>query len=207
MKPDATLASRVDLLFPVDGHSVPRDHRALLAAAVGERLAWLGSEPGTGVLDLNLVAGDGVLALLSRRTRMTLRLARAQVDTAAAVLTGTTLDLGGHAIVLGPPARRELMPYRTLYAHFVAACDGGDEAAFMAAVENELRDIGATCRPVCGLRQVLRGTDGPLAGYSLMLDGLAPADARRVLEHGLGAHGRLGGGLFVPHKSAAAVGA
>jgi len=27
-----------------------------------------------------------------------------------------------------------------------------------------------------------------------------------VLEHGLGAHRRLGCGMFVPHKSAAAVG-
>jgi hypothetical protein len=45
----------------------------------------------------------------------------------------------------------------------------------------------------------------PVTGYSLMLDGLSPADSLRVLEAGLGRHRRLGCGLFVPHKSAAAV--
>jgi CRISPR-associated protein Cas6 len=204
---DAPLASRVDLVFPVDGRSVPRDHRALLATAVGARLVALGREPGTGVLDLNLVAGSAPLALLSRRTRMVLRLAREHASEAEATLRGATLDLGGHRLVLGTPTRRELRPHRTLYAHFVASPDGGDEATFLVAIEAELRQIGAACRPVCGMRQVLRGQDGPLAGFSLMLDGLAPADARSVLEHGLGGHRRLGGGLFVPHRSAAAVGA
>jgi hypothetical protein len=46
-----------------------------------------------------------------------------------------------------------------------------------------------------------------LAGYSLLLDGLSPEHALRVMCTGLGAHHELGCGLFVPHKSAAAVGA
>jgi hypothetical protein len=40
-----------------------------------------------------------------------------------------------------------------------------------------------------------------------MLHGLATAASLRVLEAGVGRHRRLGCGLFVPHKSAAAVGA
>jgi hypothetical protein len=39
-----------------------------------------------------------------------------------------------------------------------------------------------------------------------MLDGLSRSAALRVLEAGLGRHRRLGCGLFVPHRSAAAVG-
>ena len=46
-----------------------------------------------------------------------------------------------------------------------------------------------------------------LHGYSLMLDGLSAEGALRLLDAGLGPHRRLGCGLFVPHKSAAAVGA
>ncbi|MDH4050984.1 MAG: hypothetical protein OEU93_05350, partial [Rubrivivax sp.] len=87
-----------------------------------------------------------------------------------------------------------------------AARAGDDELAFLAAVDAELDRLGATCRPVCGRRQTLRGEAGPLTGFSLMLDGLTPAHALRILEAGLGAHGRLGCGLFVPHRSAAAVG-
>jgi hypothetical protein len=48
---------------------------------------------------------------------------------------------------------------------------------------------------------------GTLRGYSLMLDGLTPAGALRMLEAGIGRHRRWGCGVFVPHKSAVAVGA
>ncbi len=40
-----------------------------------------------------------------------------------------------------------------------------------------------------------------------MLDGLSAGDSLRVQQHGLGAHRRLGCGVFVPHRSAAAVAA
>jgi hypothetical protein len=40
-----------------------------------------------------------------------------------------------------------------------------------------------------------------------MLDGLSREGALRMLDCGLGGHRRLGCGVFVPHKSAAAVGA
>jgi hypothetical protein len=43
-------------------------------------------------------------------------------------------------------------------------------------------------------------------GFSLMLDALSPDHSLRMLEAGLGRHRRLGCGLFVPHRSAAAVG-
>jgi len=64
--------------------------------------------------------------------------------------------------------------------------------------------MGVACRPICGLHQVVE--DGALQGFSLMLDGLANAASLRVLACGLGAHRRLGCGVFVPHRSAAAVG-
>jgi len=54
------------------------------------------------------------------------------------------------------------------------------------------------------LRQRLE--PGGLRGYSLMLDGLSAADSLRLQETGIGRHRRLGCGVFVPHKSAAAVG-
>jgi hypothetical protein len=59
-------------------------------------------------------------------------------------------------------------------------------------------------QPVCGRWQSLER--GRLVGCSLMLSGLDREQSLRVLRHGLGGHRRLGCGLFVPHKSAAAVG-
>jgi CRISPR-associated protein Cas6 len=98
---------------------------------------------------------------------------------------------------------RELLPYSAIYAHLVAT-DDADEARFVAAVAGELQALDVACRAICGRHQVTEG--GALHGFSLMLDGLGPAQSMRVLEAGLGPHRRLGCGLFVPHKSSVAVG-
>ena len=42
--------------------------------------------------------------------------------------------------------------------------------------------------------------------FSMMLHALVPEQSLRLQQHGLGPHRLLGCGLFVPHKSAAAVG-
>jgi hypothetical protein len=46
-----------------------------------------------------------------------------------------------------------------------------------------------------------------LRGYGMMVDQLSEADSVTLQRHGLGTGRRVGLGLFVPHKSAAAVGA
>lgn len=198
--------TRVDLAFPVEGRSLPRDHRTLLAAALAEHLPWLAATPGSGMHRLNVVAGGGAEVLLSARTRLLLRVPRERAEEVATALTGAALPVGGTTLRLGRPVQRELLPHRTLYAHFVAAPDD-DELHFLAMVDAELGSLGVACRPVCGRRQSMPRGAGALPGFSLLLDGLTPADALRVLETGLGAHRGMGCGLFVPHKSAAAVGA
>ena len=59
---------------------------------------------------------------------------------------------------------------------------------------------------MCGRQQALANGANPSVGYSLMLDGLSPAHAQQLMEQGLGPHRLWGCGLFIPHKSAAAVG-
>jgi CRISPR-associated protein Cas6 len=121
-------------------------------------------------------------------------------------------------VVVGRSQERELLAHGTLYAHLVALDslsrergsaevredDAMDETSFLATIDSELAAMNVRCRRVCGRWQAL-DTDA-LLGCSLMLDGLTPEDSLRVLERGLGAHRRLGCGLFVPHKSTAAVG-
>ncbi len=194
----------IDLAFALqDATSVPRQHRRALAAALAQALPWLPTLPGAGVHRLNVSAGGGAQALLSGRTRLTLRLPRERAA-AAAALQGQALDLGPVRLRLGAPQLRELLPHGTLYAHLVAAETGADEADFLAAVQAELDALGLACRAICGRHQAL-DEDG-LHGFSLMLDGLSAAGARQLLDSGLGAHRLLGCGLFVPHRSAAAVG-
>jgi CRISPR-associated protein Cas6 len=198
-------ANLVDLAFALQGHTLPRSHRAELAQALRRVLPWLADEPLAGVHRLNVSAGGGPEALLSNRSRLVLRLPRQRVADAQA-LVGTELNLGGHSLrVQGPGQERELLPYGTLYAHVVAA-QRPDELAFLDEVDSELQQLGITGRRMCGRQQALADGTGAPMGYSLMLDGLSPAHAQQLMEHGLGPHRLWGCGLFIPHKSAAAVG-
>jgi len=192
----------VDVAFALEGDALPREHRNLLAAALEATLPWLRELPGAGVHRLNISAGGGPLALLSGRTRLTLRVPRERADDAM-TLAGTELQLGASRLRVGLAHVRELLPYSALYAHLVAAADA-DEAAFVEAAAAELQALDVTCRAICGRHQVTEA--GALRGFSLMLDGLNPAHSLRVLEAGLGPHRLLGCGLFVPHKSSVAVG-
>jgi len=194
----------VDVQYALHGEALPRDHRPALAQALERLVPWLADPSQAGTHRVNAVAGTGPTALLSQRSRLALRVRRARVAELAP-LAGATLDVGGFALRLGAEALvRELLPYSTLYAYLVASRDD-DELAFMAAVEHELEALGVACRTICGRRQVIDLGGMPLVGFSLMLDGLTGAGSLRVLEAGLGQHRRLGCGIFVPHKSGAAV--
>ena len=84
--------------------------------------SWAALE-GAGCDRLNVAAGAGPLALLSNRTRLTLRVPRDRAADAAA-LEGAALQVGAAKLRVGAPQPRELRPYGTLYAHLVAADDG-----------------------------------------------------------------------------------
>ncbi len=199
---DATFTpAMVDVAFAIAGRQLPRQHRHALADALLRALPWLADEPDAGVHRINLAAGGGATAWLSGRSRLTLRVPRARVA-ALGALEGVTLDLGDDALVVaGAPQPRELLPHGTLYAHLVAA-EGDDEAQFLAAAGAGLAALGVAGRAICGRRQA----SADECGFSLMVDRLAPDDSLRLQEHGLGAKRLWGCGLFVPHKSAAAVG-
>jgi CRISPR-associated protein Cas6 len=185
---------------------VPHDFSQSLNVALQQKLPWLAQERQAGIHPLKLVHGAAAApeALLSARTRLLLRLPRGRVE-AAAALAGCQLALAGHAVELGAPHVRELLPHATLYAYSVAA-QGEDEVAFIQAMEAELKAMGIRGRIVCGKRGS-RSLDGrTLTTFSLMLHALSPTDSLHVQELGLGDYRLLGCGIFVPHKSAAAVG-
>ncbi|MDD2917542.1 type I-MYXAN CRISPR-associated protein Cas6/Cmx6 [Rhodoferax sp.] len=197
------LCSTVDLIFPISGRFLPRDHAQPLRDALCSAWPWLEGEPLAGVQGIKLVPGTEPQAMLSRRTKLLLRLSRPR---ASELLDGPGLDIdvAGHALHLDAPHVRELVPHTTLYAYHVVAADT-DEVAFMAAVTRELTDLGIGGERVCGKRQRMTLASGVVTTFSLMLHGLAPEPSLHLQQHGIGPHRLLGCGIFIPHKSAAAV--
>jgi CRISPR-associated protein Cas6 len=194
----------VEAVFPLEGKALPRDHAQALQHALAEQLPWLRSDAGAGIHPLKLVSGPESLALLSQRTRLILRVDANRLDELKA-LCGVELDVSGHALRLGAVHLRALQPLATLYAYRVAAV-GADESEFMQAMEAELTELAIAGERVCGKRHSLRVDGLDMTTFSMMLHGLVPEQSLRLQQHGLGPHRLLGCGLFVPHKSAAAVG-
>jgi CRISPR-associated protein Cas6 len=196
------IADMVEVRFALQDGTLAKAYRADLAEALQAALPWLAEAPDAGVHRLNLVAGGGGEMLVTPRTRLVLRVPRERAQ-AAMALAGTVLRVGQDALRPWSPQLRELLPYATLYAHFVAAPDT-DEAALVGRARRELEAIDVPAQPVCGRWQ---SPEGAMVGCSVMLAGLTRAESLRVLRRGVGPHRLLGCGLFVPHKSAAAVGA
>ena len=194
----------VEAVFPLEGKALPRDHAQALQHALAEQLPWLRSDAGAGIHPLKLVSGPESLALLSQRTRLILRVDANRLDELKA-LCGVELDVSGHALRLGAVHLRALQPLATLYAYRVAAVCA-DESEFMQAMEAELTALAIAGERVCGKRHSLRVDGLDMTTFSMMLHGLVPEQSLRLQQHGLGPHRLLGCGLFVPHKSAAAVG-
>ncbi len=193
----------VDVAFAVQCAGLPREHATLLARALCASMPWLGQEALAGIHPIRVVHGLGELALLSQRTRLLLRVPAERVSDLQA-FDAAELDLDGHALRLIQPQVRELLPHGTLYAYRVAAASA-DEPAFMAGLAKELAALDIAVEPVCGKHQLLGGVGATQHVFSLMLHGLNPGQSLRLQQHGLGPLRLLGCGIFVPHKSAAAV--
>ena len=201
--PQLPAAHSVDVVFPLLGCSLPRDHALALQQALCAELPWLSDDPASGIHPIKLAPGTDQTGLLSKRSCVVLRVNRPRSDHLMA-LSGIELTLSGHRLTLGAAHRRELSAHATLYAYKVAAT-GTDEIDFMTGLAHNLANLGIGAERVCGKRQSMVLASGELSTFSLMLHGLSAEQSIRLQECGVGPHRLLGCGIFVGHKSAAAV--
>lgn len=197
-------ALALDVVFGLAGRSVPAEHAFALAQAVVAWLPWLGGEPAAGVHRLRTAPTGYGMALLAHRAKLVLRVPRPRLSEALA-LAGRSLDVGGTELAVGSGVVRPLKPWATLHAGQVAA-GAGDEAAFQEEVREWLGARALDCEFITGRQRTVRTPEREIVGFSVVLHGLRPAASLRVQDEGMGAHRLLGCGIFVPHKSIAAVG-
>jgi CRISPR-associated protein Cas6 len=194
----------VDVAFSLRGSSIPADHGWHLFRLLAERLDWLEAEASAGVHPIRgarAVAGE---IHLGTRARLMLRLPPERVEQSFA-LAGARMDLG-NSVEVGSARLRPLFAHATLYSQFVAT-GTPDEAEFQRDVSAELERAGIGCKVICGRMRSARTQGAQIVGFSLMLHELAPEHSLRMQAAGLGTGRKLGCGIFIPHKSAGAVGA
>jgi CRISPR-associated protein Cas6 len=194
----------VDVAFDLRGGPIPGDHGYALYHALAERLQWLESEEQAGVHPIRGARGGDGSLYLNGRARLMLRLPLERAGQALA-LAGTRLELGAR-VEVGAGRVRQLVAYRTLYSPLVVT-GHEDEKLFQGDVAEALRHAGIDCQIICGKAQRARAGAGEFAGFSLMLHPLTPEESLQLQHAGLGMARKMGCGIFIPHRSAAAVGA
>ena len=195
----------VDVAFALAAVTVPKDYAYALARAVVMHLPWFENEAGAGIHPLRGASTDYGVMLLPRRARHVLRLPRRRVADALA-LAGRSLSIGGSTLAVGAANVRELQPHGALYAQLVAT-GSDEEQRFLASVADQLKALAAQCAVICGRRRSVRAAGREIVGFGLMLHELAPEQSLLLQSVGLGAERRLGCGILIPHRLAAAVGA
>jgi len=196
-------AHAVDAIFSVEGQTLPREHAQPLQKSLCGLFPWLAHDPVAAVMPLKVVDGDAEMATLPRRLQLVLRVMNSRMPDVLAV-AGREVSVAGCVLRLDKPHFRELRPHATLYAYKVASAGNG-ELAFMETMDQELARLSIRGERVCGKRSQMVVAGQVLETFSLMLHALTPDQSLRLQQSGLGPHRLLGCGVFVPHKSAAAV--
>jgi CRISPR-associated protein Cas6 len=188
-----------DLQFDLVGLELAGDHGQLLHDEIARHLPWLPTCAGAGILAIHGAdSGHGSL-MISRRTRLWLRLPLDRAEEARA-LVGKELALGYAPIRIGAMQIKPLSPFGYQYSPFVDL-GTADEQGFMIAAQRELDALSIRCGMIPGKARKMHTSQGEVSGYSLMLHDLSLGDSVRLQEQGMGGHRLMGCGLFVPHKS------
>ena len=204
----------VDVSFKLICRQLPTTHAWDLAQALYQALPWLKEEPEAGIHQIHGATSgngwerppDGELIHLSRRSRMHIRVPKHRIE-AVQSLTGTNLDIAGHALEVGESAIKPLQPQATVFARYVIMPSGLDEDGFLDRVADELRQRGILVRKMlCGIGHTVSTPEQDFETRSVMIADLDKRTSIDLQETGIGPGRHLGCGIFLPHKGIKPVG-
>jgi len=198
----ATLANSetpdmVDMVFDLNGSSVPLNYPFLLWSEAVRYLPWLNNEANAGFIPLKgSVSGETLL--LSKRTKLILRLP-ASLAAQSALLAGKQLNIAGNILTVGTGKERPLLSTTTLHAYLVESNLG--EIEFLSDMKQKLQDLNISCNLICDKQRKISNADQSLSGFGLVLHDLKPLASIQIQCIGLGGARHFGCGIFVPFKA------
>lgn len=194
---DKTPPDMIDLMFELQGETLPVAYRSALWDALLGQMPWLGEEKFVGVLPLQSTI-DSHRVLLAKRSRLAIRIPSTKAEAVTSGLSGKLLDIAGSALRLGKAKTRQIQPYPTIHAHLVTG--SSDEVVFVEEITEQMGELGVTGKLICGKRVTVDNGQRTIQGYSLVLHDLKP-EASLVLQYaGLGVDRQYGCGIFIPYK-------
>ena len=203
----------VDLSFEIQCRELPVDHAHQLSTALKAFLPLLADDERLGVHTVHVAGSQngwerpdpalGQRLILSRRTKLSLRVPKEHLGQVQDALDGAELDIAGCNLKIGKSKQKMLSTQGTLFARYVVLESGedDDENAFLQRIVSLLaaRDIRVT-KALCGKTAVVAGPNGPVQTRSLMIAGLSREESVRLQQEGVGPLRHMGCGIFIPHK-------
>jgi CRISPR-associated protein Cas6 len=198
----------VDLIFKIECMTLRNDHTWHLSQAIKELLPWFGSQPEHGLHPIHVASSASgwvrpqapdELLYPSRRTRLKLRLPKEKIADAQ-TLSGQTLDIDGHKMLIGGNKVQLLSMTDTLYSHQVVALEDEEEFIRQAVTELRAQELKFN-KLLCGKTHPLETPKGPMLTKTMMVGGLSFPHALTLQIKGVGSHRSMGCGLFIPCKS------
>jgi len=208
----------VDLVFDIQCRELPVDHAHELWVALEALLPQLKQDPRLGVHTVHLAGSQngwerpdpklGQKLILSRRTKLTLRVPAEKSQQVQDALQGADLAIGGCSLKIGKSRQKKLSSQGTIFSRYVVLEPGeeSDENAFLQRIVSHLAAQGIRVKKaLCGMTTEVVGPDGPIRTRSIMIADLRAEESVRLQEQGIGPMRHMGCGIFIPHKGIEAV--
>jgi len=208
----------IDLVFDIQCRELAVDHQLHLSEALATHLPELFEHEQFAIHSIHLAGSQngwerpdprlGQKLILSRRTKLTLRLPKEQAERVSETLNGVELDICGDRLKIGRSRHKMLSSQGTVFCRYLVLEPGedSDENVFLQRIADELkeRDIRMT-KALCGKTTEIVGADGSVQTRSIMLADLRAQDSVDLQQRGIGPLRHMGCGIFIPHKGIDAV--
>ncbi len=209
---------RVDLIFPVRGLKIPRDHGYVLYGATAHVIDDLHRDMSIGIFPIAGAPGANETLLLTRRSALRFRLPAARLPMLLP-LAGKTLMLDDQLIRIGVPHVAAIESAPVLASALVLIKLAHPSAkhtvgivppdAFLAAARKKLHEMNIRGEPRIQIiragpragqdrRRVMRVKNQTHVGYAMVVQGLTAEESIRLQENGIGGRRLMGCGLFMP---------
>ena len=199
LTPQRSTGTIIELSFRLLGRAIPVDHGYALYAALSRVVPELHDAQELGIQPVRGVyAGGGVLHL-APFSCLAIRLPQDQIQPVLK-LAGKTADVDGHALHIGVPNARPLLPVANLRARLVTIKGFLESASFGEAAKRQLHSLGIVGEFVLGTRRTLRVKDKQVVGFEVAVTELTAEESLILQEKGLGGRRRMGCGVFVPWR-------
>jgi len=209
-----------DVVFKMDCKSLPVDHAAILSESLCSQLPWLDKSPLAGIHPVHVAGSqngwqrpdtEDQPLLLSKRTRLKVRVEKCDVEKLLAGLENTSHRVDQHELKILAGRISPLQPMATLFSRYTVYSHENqtlatDEDQFVQKVIGDCESVGYSPTKILSGRSNEVAYNGKkLVTRSVMLADVPLEHSINLQAKGLGDLRLIGCGILIPHKDTSAV--